>query len=40
MASTDPPDKLLCIIYENIPLIQKGTKLASVKSLCERAINI
>ena len=38
MASTDPLDELLCIMNENISFSQKATKLALVKSLCERAI--
>ena len=38
MASTDSLDELLCIMNENIPFIQKETILASVKSLCARAI--
>ena len=38
MASTDPLDELLCIMNENISFSQKATKLALVKSQCERAI--
>ena len=38
MASTDPLDEVLSIINENISFLQKATKLASVKWLCERAI--
>ena len=38
MASTDPLDELLCIMNERVSFNEKATKLASVKSLCEKAV--
>ena len=38
MASTDPLDELLCIMNERVSFNEKVTKLASVKSLCEKAV--
>jgi hypothetical protein len=38
MASADPLDELLCIMNERVSFNEKATKLASVKSLCEKAV--
>jgi hypothetical protein len=38
-ASTDPLDELLCIyMNERVSFNEKATKLASIKSLCEKVV--
>jgi hypothetical protein len=36
--STDPLDELLCIRNERVSFNEKATKLASIKSVCEKVV--